>query len=383
MRTTLTLLLAISLEIACRTAPQTAHSADWNAADILAGTRNLILERGIEDPYYGGKRHLLLQCWYPIEDYPLSAERADYLPFFEVIQKEAKGLSEEDIEAVSMIKTRSLAGVRIKTQKDGFPILLFSPALGSHTSSYTYLAEELVAAGYVVIGINHQYESEYVLDPVGRYIPANLSFHDSLKLIPIPEQITADEYRAAKGTRQQVLAEDIAFALAELKKLNPSTFSNQLDFSRMGAWGHSIGGAAVTDAARNDSQIKAVANLDGTPSTDALENGINVPYMYLEDLTDYRRHPGYKMQFERRDAFCRKTGGVAYRILFADTDHSSFYDYGYQLEPNTPFGLAQKQNLDDFEHYLEYFFDRHLLAERTSIQAQQSDSLEIFVYPNP
>ena len=165
--------MAVSFGIGCKTAPQSTASTDWNASEIVAGTRSLILESQLEDPYYGGKRHLLLQCWYPIEDFPLSAERADYLPFFEVVKKEAKNYQEEDIEAVSMIKTRSLAGVRIKRQSGGFPVLLFSPALGSHTSSYTYLAEELVAAGYVVVGINHQYESEYVIDPVGRYIPSN------------------------------------------------------------------------------------------------------------------------------------------------------------------------------------------------------------------
>ncbi|MFK7924175.1 MAG: hypothetical protein AB8H47_19610 [Bacteroidia bacterium] len=382
MRTTLTLFLAISLEISCRTAPQSVQTTDWNAADIIAGTRNLILERGIEDPYYGGKRHLLLQCWYPIEDFPLSAERADYLPFFEVVQKEAN-ISEEEVEALSMIKTRSLAGVRIKKQKGGYPVLILSPALGSHTSSYTYLAEELVSAGYVVIGINHQYESEYVIDPVGRFISANLSFHDSLKEIPIPEQITADGYRAAKGPRQQVLAEDIAFALEELFELNLSNFNNQLDLARIGAWGHSIGGAAVTDAARNTGLIKAVANLDGTPSSDALANGIGLPYLYLEDLTDYRQHDGYRMQFDRRDAFCRKGGSIAYRVLFAGIDHSSFYDYSYQLTPNTAEGIAQKEYLNGFISYLDRFFALHLSGEWTNIKAQQSDSLEVFVYPNP
>ncbi|MEM6343796.1 MAG: hypothetical protein AAF927_07940, partial [Bacteroidota bacterium] len=257
------------------------------------------------------------------------------------------------------------------------------PALGSHTSAYTYLAEELVSAGYVVIGINHQYESEYVVDPVGRYIPSNLRFHDSLKEIPIPDQLTAEEYRAAKAARQDLLAADVGFVLNELKKLNPSIFDNQLDFSRLGAWGHSIGGAAVTEAARSEQSIKAVANLDGTPTTASLASGIAVPFMYLEDLADYRRHPGYKLQFDRRDAFCARSGQPAYRVLFAGIDHASFYDYNYQFAKDSPNELVEKKTLDKFVLYLEHFFDRHILTENISIEASLTDSMEIYVYPKP
>ena len=72
---------------------------------------------------------------------------------------------------------------------------------------YTYYAEKLAKCGFVVVGINHLYESEYVIDNNMNIIPANLAFHDSLKTLDIPKQITAEKYREVKGIRQKVLGE--------------------------------------------------------------------------------------------------------------------------------------------------------------------------------
>jgi hypothetical protein len=63
-------------------------------------------------------------------------------------------------------------------------------------------------------------------------------------------------------------ANDLRFVLDQIERLNRdpnSIFDHQLDLKKIGAFGHSFGGAAAILAALQDTRILAVLNLDSSP----------------------------------------------------------------------------------------------------------------------
>jgi hypothetical protein len=120
--------------------------------------------------------------------------------------------------------------------------------------------------------------------------------------------------------------------------------------------------------------------MDGTPPTIAMEKGIQVPFMFLEDLTDYKNHEGYGKQYKRRSDFCEKVEKDAYRILFDGIDHNSFRDINYQTTNNKLQKNLEKRTLDKFLYYLDAFFNAHLNGTEWEINTMMSDSLEIVVF---
>jgi dienelactone hydrolase len=328
------------------------------------------------DTYYGGNRLVNAQLWYPTED--TIGTIAPYYYEIEDVWESLSHWNKTDIKAVQALSSNALVHAKASNTKEQ-PLIVFSPSLGGNLSQYSFYAERLAKAGYFVLGLNHLYESEYVITTNKQVKAANHSFHDSLKTLDIPTQITADEYRSKKGIRQKVLGEDILFAIGQLKA---SEWKGFIDFDQVGVFGHSIGGAGVIYASILDSTLKAVINLDGTPPSIALENGIDVPYLFIEDLTDYNNHTGYQKLHQRRNDFCQKNRADAFRILIGGIHHNSFLDVNYHL------ALSQKEKqkalatLEMTNDYMLDFFDHYLKNQKTfEVMEQRSDALEIWTFP--
>lgn len=335
------------------------------------------------DPTYGTYRAVQIQVWYHGDTHHLftaSFRTAPYMPYMELAKPYLTHWTETDFKLVDSIETKAYLNVEIYKQAHPYPVVFLSPALGSHTSFYTYMIERLVLQGYVVVGVNHKFESLYTINEASEVTMRNLFYHDSLKNLKIPEDITDDGYRAAKGVRQKVLGEDLIFALNQLERVNKTRFKNSLSLEQVGVWGHSIGGAAAIEAARLDERFVAVVNLDGTPSSWALAEGITPPFMFIEDLTDYQNHSGYKKQFDRRQEFCEKVKGDAYRVLIGNTNHSSFYDFNIHEAQNKEEKADALRVLDTTLRYLSDFFKKYLKKEELVIQTVENKELEVFCF---
>ncbi len=328
------------------------------------------------DAYYGGNRLINTQVWYPGAKKSREESPAPYYFRIEEAYEKLDNWTEEDYQLVRAVPTISSFHKKMDGASAQFPLIIFSPSLGGNLSQYTYYAEHLAQQGYIVMGVNHLYESEYVLDLKGNTRPVNITFHDSLKTLKIPEQITADQYRAVKGLRQKVLGEDLIFALDQI--LREPFFKDRIDVSRVGALGHSIGGAAAVYASMLDDRIKAVVNIDGTPPSVALEKGISAPFLFIEDLTDYENHPGYAKLHTRRNDFCEKNISDSWRVLLAGTSHNSFLDINYFLANDDKGKLQAQKVLDQTFGYMESFFSAYLNARSLDLTSVKTDSVEIF-----
>lgn len=338
---------------------------DWNRADEIYEA--------------GAYREVLVQLWYPTHD-KLTKEfkEAPYMPFLEVAKPHLTSWSEEDFQLVNEIKTKGLLDAPILKAEKKYPLILFAPALGAHSSYYTTYAERFAQEGYIVMGVNVKYESEYVLGENKKVSVSNLQFHDSLKTLKIPEEITAEGYREAKAVRLRFVSQDLIFALNQLAK--EEELEAIIDFDNIGVMGHSIGGFAAVYAARADQRIKACINLDGTPPPESLEEGMEQPLLFVEDLTDYKNHAGYKILFERREGLCKKVKSQAYRVLIGNTNHSGFYSSNIRFADNEEERKIASRPIEITYTYSAKFFDKFLKGKKETIEAMRSDSLEVFVF---
>lgn len=330
------------------------------------------------DPHYGDYRRLNVRIWYPAAHPGADSLLASYYPWLDLVDKASDYWSAEQVDRLRECHLSAYPGAPLLQQKAGFPVIVFSPSLGGHLSHYSHYAERLAREGYVVLGMNHLYESAYVLDVAGsRFIPSNQMFHDSLKELSIPDEITADQYRLVKGDRQKVLGEDVVFALDQLAKT--SFLQGRLDLEKVGAFGHSIGGAAIVYASLLDDRIGALINMDGTPPSVALDRGVDVPYLFLEDLTDYENHPGYILLHARRQGFCERNTAASWRILFAGFHHNSFLDQGYYLGLSPAEQSRAEDRLNWIYGYVSDFFNMALRQKDTFDYATStSDSVHVF-----
>ncbi|KAH3970154.1 1-alkyl-2-acetylglycerophosphocholine esterase [Parastagonospora nodorum] len=146
------------------------------------------------------------------------------------------------------------------------PIVLFSGALSTSRLIYTSMLQNIAAAGYLVISIDHPYDSDVVEFPDGG--------------IATGTNIESDEELAlALATR----VADIAFVREQLSNTTVTNmlFPGQRKTKKVAAIGHSLGGAAAAAAMLNDHSISAGINLDGSFLGAVITAGLDRPFMLM------------------------------------------------------------------------------------------------------
>jgi len=116
------------------------------------------------------------------------------------------------------------------------------------------MLEDLASHGYVVVGIDHPYLSG----------PTSLAGGEIALTQPVePASIGAYMERAA-GTLVADQRQVLDWLAAQDAASSGSLFSGRLDLSRIGAYGHSLGGAISLRTAMADIRVKASIDIDGT-----------------------------------------------------------------------------------------------------------------------
>ncbi|KAL4926549.1 PAF acetylhydrolase family protein [Aspergillus undulatus] len=131
-----------------------------------------------------------------------------------------------------------------RTQPSKFPIIIFSPGLGTTRLFYAILAQSLASTGYIVISIDHPYDTEF------------LEFPD--RTVVTAANITDDLVPLDVDTR----ARDMSFVLDQLRLGAMGVRVRRT--ADVAVLGHSLGGAAAAEAMRQDSRFRAGINLDGS-----------------------------------------------------------------------------------------------------------------------
>ena len=157
-----------------------------------------------------------------------------------------------------------------------YPVLVLSPS-GFPPLLFGSLAEELASQGFVVVGVNHTYETTVTVFGDGRIVPMNPAAIGGA-LGP-----QAGSHEAAFGARAAVCegkADDLAFVADQIARLDTdstSRFAGRLDTNRVGGIGHSFGGNAAVEWCRTDPRCCAAVNLDGAIWTEVGKVGPERP----------------------------------------------------------------------------------------------------------
>ena len=189
------------------------------------------------------------------------------------------------------------------------PVLLLSPS-GFSPLFLGAIAEELASHGYVVVGVNHTFETAVTVFADGRVAAMNPAALGGA----LGPQIGPHE--AAFRRRAEVCnykAADLRFVADHLSRLAPNrrrAHRPATSTSRqLGAFGHSFGGNAALEWCRADERCRAAANLDGAIWTEV--GTVGLPRPALQILAD---HPEFALtRRRRRGGRDRHRPGVARR----------------------------------------------------------------------
>jgi hypothetical protein len=115
--------------------------------------------------------------WYPTDRKArLGMKIAPYLPDFDKVLPK---LSPANITITGMFRPSKFSGIDLLPQtgvvedapiapcKQRFPLLLFSHGWGNPTFLYTAELEDIVSHGYIVVAVDHPYDTAYMLFPDG------------------------------------------------------------------------------------------------------------------------------------------------------------------------------------------------------------------------
>ncbi|MEV6574274.1 dienelactone hydrolase family protein [Streptomyces sp. NPDC051577] len=279
------------------------------------------------DPH--DQRTVVVQLWYPAQKSPAGTQRAQYLGRTE---EEARTVSEALarevglpgflVDGVPRARTHSVFDAPVAGGGERFPVVLFSPGSGGVRTQNTAWAEELAGHGYVVAALDHPYDSAAVVLADGRTIQTKIASTGDRD---------EDDKLAVDWTA--VRAADLRFVLSRLDHLDrgelTGPLTGRLDTDRVAVTGHSMGGAAALQAARQDHRFDAVIDLDGYPhgpTTPALHQPTLALTQAVTPATDPRYIP-------RLTEALKLSTATSYRLTIPGAGHLAFMDGPLYLPP--------------------------------------------------
>ncbi len=312
---------------AAKVAPASAVQAKPSARLTLpaptgpyrSGTVSLyLIDPSRPDPWVPSQRvrQLVIQVWYPaksVDGFPL----APYMsaPTAVAYQK-VQGLP-----SLNWPVTTAHLGAPVRRRAGGWPAVLYSPTLGGERFETTFLVEELVSHGYVVVTIDHVHDADVVVLPNGQV---------DLCAVPPP---TGDKPTPAIIKEINSRAADVRFVLDQLAVINrggnpdqagrplPAGLGGALDLGRIGMFGVSDGGSTTAHVMHVDARVKAGIAFDSTLWTPQAVAGSDRPLML------FGRTELDPFEATTWAQFWAKQRGPKLRLELKGSQHHTFTDF--------------------------------------------------------
>ncbi|PVC91161.1 dienelactone hydrolase family protein [Streptomyces sp. CS131] len=286
-----------------------------------------------KQPGTAGPRPLVVQLWYPAGRSAPDARRAPYLGRTEAEARTVSaaladytGVPGFLLDGLPRARSHAVPGAPVADGGGRFPVVVFSPGLGGVRTQNTGWAEELASRGYVVAAVDHPYDSATVVLSDGRTLRTRVTATgDRAK----------DRALAEEWTRTR--AADLRAVLTRLERLERSEaegrlagrLAGRLDVGRVAAAGHSIGGAAALQAARQDRRFDAVVDLDGFPHG-PVSGRFEQPVLALTQEIGRGTDPDYLPRLTR---VLERSDATSYRLTVPGAAHLTFTDAPLYLPP--------------------------------------------------
>ena len=330
------------------------------------------------DPWVDGRnRELMISIWYPAER---EAERK--APYMQ--PGAAKHYDEKVIPTIGLDSGRiDLAGTStnawleapVARNEAGWPVLLYSPGGAIPRNFGTVLVEDLASRGYVVVTVDHTYETSVVEFLDGRVITERLPAYSADTILKM----------------NAVRVKDNVYVLDELERINaghpphlaegelPVGLMGALDLSRVGIFGHSAGGATAAELMYEDQRIDAGIDMDGTMGfmpdhpLPVAQHGLDRPFMLMNAGYNDDGEVDSHLSARDRKSFWEHSTGWKLDLSIPAGAHYTFTDYQVLLPQlrdtlsisprviQQSIGTADpEQTVTAQRSYVAAFFDQHL-----------------------
>lgn len=308
--------------------PAVVISLPAPTGDLPVGVTEIRLEdTERQDPWHTDqRRELMVRVWYPAADSAPASTTAWITGG--ALQAQTSDLTDLGIDRDSWVfgPAHSRADAPARTAGGPFPILLFSPGMDDPAGLNTAQAEDLASHGYIVAAINHTHEAFAVQFPDGRTertaVPLD-SPPEVLSDVLLPVRVADTRFVLNRLT-------DIATGTATTETVD---LARSLDPTRVGMFGHSLGGSTTAQAMHDDPRIRAGVNLDGPLLGSVIADGLDRPLLMLGN-----DNPRW-LNRENWEPFWPSNSGVKIPLRLSGTEHMSFNDVGLILPQLTTAGL--------------------------------------------
>jgi platelet-activating factor acetylhydrolase isoform II len=262
-------------------------------------------------------RELMVSLWYPATDVDRFPRAPHMLSgaaaHFGSAAGAGSNLYDIPVESVNFAATRTSGhdGAPVARHKQPFPVVLYSPGAGDPRTWETTVVQDLASRGYLVVTIDHTYDSSEVEFPGGRVVGGLLN-----QLFQEAQQ--PDDFQKLATKIFDVRIADTRFVLDRLAALNrgtnpdaeggtlPAGVAGAVDLRRTGMFGVSAGGLTALQAMDEDPRIKAAVDIGGSIESPLIpdpvqlwpvaQHGLDQPFMFMGDPgTDHHQTPSWKM----------------------------------------------------------------------------------------
>ncbi|KAL7939264.1 Alpha/Beta hydrolase protein [Trichoderma chlorosporum] len=190
-----------------------------------------------------------------------------------------------------------------------YPLILFDPGFEESRLIYGAMARSLASQGYVVVTIDHPFDSPAIQFPDGSII-------EGVDMDPSDPTVLPKVIK--------VRTDDITFIINELenqKVMKPvlADFPGTIDYSQLAIWGHSVGGATAAAVIHADKRALGGLDLDGMLVDPILSTDISKPFV----LAGRKGHDDEDPTWSQ---FWPHLKGDHMEFAIADTLHGAFKD---------------------------------------------------------
>jgi len=355
----------------------------------------------------GESRQVEVLAWYPLE----GSRGGALAPYLREGLAEVRtfatvfGVAESAFDELADVRTHAELSGPPAAGPGKLPVLIFSHGYTGIPSAYTALLEDLASHGYAVLSIVHPYEATGATLADGRVV----TLLDPSKTLRAairevfnewgPEDKTmaavtettdpAEQIRLLRGYLSGLRHTDDALrrwvadtklVLDRLSSIPAASAAGRLvarlTVSRVGVFGHSMGGVTAGQFCVEDRRCAAGLNLDGIPQYGSM---IDKP-MARPFLMVYSARPGRR---GASDPIYQRAARPYHRVDVANTRHLDFSDMGLWGGP-----LRQRPVLGTIDparanaitsEIVRQYFDQELLGRRSTLLAGTSALPEVTV----
>ena len=311
-------------------------------------------------PRAGTKRELVVWAWYPAR-HVSDASFAPYLP------QKWEQLSDQQRNNSESIQTNSIDGAPLAPGATRYPVLIFEPGLGDLPTQYTTLIEDLASHGYIIFAITPTYSSNVVVFPDGRVVNATSA----------GKLGTSENPQTAASRLVGIWSQDVIFVMNQLGRLSTTPgnqWSQRLDLTRLGVFGHSLGGATAAQVCLIDARCKAGINIDGALAGDVVQKGLITPFMVIQhDMGSCSDTDCRSFQHDVHAILHTIPQGESYHLSVQGTEHFNFSDLAILPASQDLRFLGDLGNINGerglqiTRAYVLAFFDRYLNRTPSSL----------------